>query len=238
MFFITVSNGLLETKHRKKIGSAVWEFMWLIDKVTKIDDEGFGWVLGGKPINLKDIKGIHPVNVSKNLKKLEDAGYIFITHTPYGLSIRVAKAKKSFSKKTKPQGLAKTLNHATISLSPISDNAKPNIGQDHYDNINKTNQYNTIFSEKDRKELISLFEPLNPNFEVLFSRKNQTEALRRMVEKFGRIKTENSIKAAASVAGKKYAPSITTPLQLEEKLGQLINYFKREKERGSMLVKI
>jgi hypothetical protein len=53
MFYITVSNGLLKDDHRKRIGSAVWEFMWLIDKITRIDEDGKGWVLGGKPINSK-----------------------------------------------------------------------------------------------------------------------------------------------------------------------------------------
>ena len=42
MYFITVSNGLLEKGHKKQMGSAVWEFMWILDKITKIDEEGIG----------------------------------------------------------------------------------------------------------------------------------------------------------------------------------------------------
>lgn len=245
MFFITVSNGLLEAKHRKKIGSAVWEFMWIIDKITKIDDEGIGWVWGGKPVNLKDIRlGVHPINTSKNLNKLEKAGYIFLTHTPYGIVIKVAKAKKRFSDNAKPQK-----KRFSDNAERFSDNAKPNktISIDNLNREDNTNKENNIyieknsdkiFTEKDRKELISLFKPLNPNFELLFARKSQAEALRRMVEKFGREKVEKSIQAATISAGQDFAPTITTPIELEIKLGKLIQFFKRQKSRGSMLVKI
>ena len=47
MFYISVSNGLLQGSHQARMGAAVWQFMWLIDKVTRIDADGWGWVLGG-----------------------------------------------------------------------------------------------------------------------------------------------------------------------------------------------
>ena len=128
-YYIEVTNNLLEKKHRKAMGTAVWEFMWFLDKITRIDDDGVGWVLGGKPINLDDIVaelGIHPVNVSKNLTKLEKAGYIHIIHAPYGMSVRVAKAKKRFSSKDKKS----FSDNAKPLPKTISENAKPNIRQD------------------------------------------------------------------------------------------------------------
>ena len=76
-FFIEITNNLLDPKHRKKMGTAVWEFMWCLDKITKIDEEGRGWILGGKPIQLKDISkelGILEHNISKNKNKLKKEG--------------------------------------------------------------------------------------------------------------------------------------------------------------------
>jgi len=99
MFYITISNGLLKDGHRKRMGEAVWEFMWLIDRITVIDEQGYGKVLGGKPIKLDEIANdleVHRDTVSSNLIKLEEHGYIEKTRTPYGLSIRVVKAKKRF----------------------------------------------------------------------------------------------------------------------------------------------
>lgn len=105
-FYIEVTNNLLEPKHRKNMGLAVWEFLWCLDKITKIDDDGVGWILGGKPINLKDIAddiGIHEANISRHINRLEKKGYIKIIHTPYGIVIGVFKAKKRFSKIVKPR---------------------------------------------------------------------------------------------------------------------------------------
>ncbi|MEK6882892.1 MAG: hypothetical protein AABY22_24930 [Nanoarchaeota archaeon] len=103
-FFIEITNNLLDPKHRKKMGTAVWEFMWCLDKITRIDEEGKGWILGGKPINLKDIKdelGIVEHNISKNLNKLKREGYLDLLRTPYGLVIKLWKAKKRFTDKGK-----------------------------------------------------------------------------------------------------------------------------------------
>jgi len=101
MFYIQVSNGLLRGAHRKTMGEAVWEFMWCIDKITRIDENGAGWVLGGKPINLKNITddmGVHATTASRNLNKLQKTGYLGLVHTPYGIKISVNKAKKIFKK--------------------------------------------------------------------------------------------------------------------------------------------
>lgn len=97
-FYISISNGLLKDNHQERMGTAVWQFMWLIDKVTKIDDKGDGWVLGGKPINLTDIgENRSKVTVSRNLQRLKQQGYIEIIHAPYGMIIKVKKAKKRFN---------------------------------------------------------------------------------------------------------------------------------------------
>lgn len=112
-FVIQVSSGLLQDGHIKKMGSAVWEFMWLLDKMTKIDSGGTGYVLGGKPIKLDDIAtgyykkngdyvpglGIHRLSVKRNIDKLERAKYIKRLRTPRGVVITIMKAKKRWAKK-------------------------------------------------------------------------------------------------------------------------------------------
>lgn len=101
MYYITVSNGLLSPEHKKKMGSAVWEFMWCLDKMTRIDDKGRGVVLGGKPIKLEEIGMGHDNTTSRNMHKLEDEGYITTTRTPFGMVIYINKPKKKFNKSEK-----------------------------------------------------------------------------------------------------------------------------------------
>ena len=105
-FYINITNKLLDPKHCKAMGSgsSVWEYMWCLDKMTTIDDKGVGWVLGGKPINLGDIASVigkAEQNISKNLHKLADSGYITLVRTPHGTKIGVYRAKKRFNDNVK-----------------------------------------------------------------------------------------------------------------------------------------
>lgn len=143
MFYINISNGLLNNSHRKRMGEAVWEFMWCIDKVTRVDENGVGYVLGGKPIKLSDIAngyknskgkfieglGCHENTVSRNLKRLVDEGYIAITRTPYGLVCKVWKTKKNFVDKSKKR------NTISVGRSTINGDS---IRSTQYGESNKT----------------------------------------------------------------------------------------------------
>jgi hypothetical protein len=84
-YIIPVSNGILDSRHRKRIGSAVWVFLFLIDKCTKEqEDNNGGWlglVLGGSPITARYIAehlGECERSVRRHLKQLEDGGYIVV----------------------------------------------------------------------------------------------------------------------------------------------------------------
>lgn len=99
---IEITNNLLEPKHIKAMGSAVWEYMWCLDKMTKIDEDGTGYVLGGKPVKLEELNkdlGKDQTNISTNLHKLQEAGYIDLKRTGYGNIITVCKAKKNSLRK-------------------------------------------------------------------------------------------------------------------------------------------
>lgn len=112
-YYISVSNGLLKDGHRKRMGSAVWEYMWFLDRTTRVDDDGIGWVLGGKPLILSELGIGHENTVSRNIHKLAKAGYITILRTPYGIKIGVYKAQKKFGHKrsTKNGGSQKVVDH-------------------------------------------------------------------------------------------------------------------------------
>lgn len=69
--------------------------------------------------------------------------------------------------------------------------------------------------------LIKLFEPVNPTYETLYKNKTQRSAIEALVKKFGEEKIRNTLIALPKIVIKKYAPQITTPLQLRDKLGSL-----------------
>jgi hypothetical protein len=90
------------------IGPAVWEFFWLLDKITSEDTEGVGWCLGRSPIKAQDIaKDLKesPETTRDNLTRLDRYGYIKRVRTPYGWIIGVLNSCKfDIWKAPVPQG--------------------------------------------------------------------------------------------------------------------------------------
>ena len=95
-YSIPLSNGLLCPEHRKRIGVAIWEFAWLIDRTTR-EEDGVGIVLGGKPIKYSEIAsdlGTSERTAAENCRRLAKEGYIRLDQTPHGNRFWVAKSKK------------------------------------------------------------------------------------------------------------------------------------------------
>lgn len=111
-FGIEIKNHLLEPKHVENMGTAVWLYMYLIDKITSVNEDGVGKVLGGKPLKYSEVKdelGISKDTYTRWIKKLEEYPYIESTLAPYGYSFKVLKAYKRFRKNHEPKRFRK--NH-------------------------------------------------------------------------------------------------------------------------------
>lgn len=101
-FGIEIKNNLLEPKHVEAMGQSVWLYMWLIDKMTSINEEGLGKVLGGKPIKYSEVKkelGVSQDTYTRWIQKLLEYPYITAVRTPYGIVFHVYKAYKKFGKR-------------------------------------------------------------------------------------------------------------------------------------------
>jgi len=96
-FYISVKNDLLEPKHFEQMGNSVWLYLWLLDKMTSINESGEGKVLGGKPIKYNDLgMGFSQRTYGRQIKQLQKFKYIKVLRTPYGYVFTVYKAKKYF----------------------------------------------------------------------------------------------------------------------------------------------
>lgn len=93
-------SGLLEPVHYKKIGSAIWLFLWCVSATTKdIEKDGITWgiVLGNKPIKRENLAakfGVAERTVQRWIEMLETEEYIKITRAPYGMIFTVRNSKK------------------------------------------------------------------------------------------------------------------------------------------------
>ena len=103
-YAIPVWNGILE--HREKIGPAIWEFFWCLDKITVEDENDTGWLLGKTPIDTKRIAddlSEHENTAHANMNKLAAEGYIIRKRTPRGYLIGVVNSRKFSARKSESQ---------------------------------------------------------------------------------------------------------------------------------------
>lgn len=229
MYYITVSNGLLSPDHKKRMGSAVWEFMWCIDKITRIDNKGFGLVLGGKPITLSEIGIGHDNTTSRNLSKLEEEGYILITRTPRGLVIKVAKAKKRFTKNGESP---KVVNHQKLYSSTKNGESPTRNGESNKTITVDNTDDKTIAETSSAKlvtELIKLFELVNPACKTMYGNTTQRKACELLIEEYGFEEVSKVISFLPKSNKIPFVPTITSPNQLWTKYQALKDGLERKK---------
>jgi hypothetical protein len=122
---ISVWNGIFD--HSQKIGLALWEFLWCIDKIT-IEKDGIGWVFGKTPVKVARIAndfGVCEKTVRIHLNQLKAFGYISTKKTPFGLVIGVKNSRKIWAPSPSPQHSGKELPES----STASGNSFPETAQ-------------------------------------------------------------------------------------------------------------
>ena len=239
-YYIEITNNLLDLKHRKAMKESVWLFMWLLDKMTSISEDGIGKVLGGKPIKYEEVNkelAISRPTYIRWIELLEKGFYINTIRAPNGLVITVNKAKKRFGRDVSKMTHHKRDRDVSNSDSDVSKMDSDVSNSDiQYKTINKDiNKDNTKEATPpvvadNINPLIEKFKPINPSYERLFGDKTQRAAIERMLKKFGQEKLEKIIDSLSVIFGQPYSPTITTPYLLERKMGDLIAYFKKRSQ--------
>jgi hypothetical protein len=103
--------------------------------------------------------------------------------------------------------------------------------------IKKNTVSNSIeLQSHDIPEIINLFKEVNPAYSKFFARKNQREAVSRLLVQWPRPKLDEIIKVLPQTNTHKYAPTITSPLELEDRMAKLIAFI--QKERNNPISKV
>lgn len=150
-FGIYVKNDLLEPKHYKAMGQAVWLYLWLLDKMTSISEQGSGKVLGGSPIKLATIAKDLPMSdksYTRYVEKLEINGYVTVLRTPYGYVFTVLKAKKKFGRDMKR---TVQMTERTVIVAGENRNCGGNKEDTTVDSTNTTSELRSGGDLKDKK---------------------------------------------------------------------------------------
>jgi len=96
-------------------------------------------------------------------------------------------------------------------------------------NNNKINCKPTVCG-KEINQLIEIFKAVNPTYTALYRNTTQRKALGEVVKVLGVDKTAGILGMLPQVNANRYAPKITTPVHLRDKLGQLKAFFDTYKQ--------
>lgn len=233
-YFITVKNGLLEPKHIKAMQvnsktSAIWCYLWFLDKITKIvetEEHGsLGVVLGGRPIKLQEIADdldLDIKTVRKMYHQLQEKGYIVNNRTPYGNIVSVTKAHKIFGQKPDipHSGRSKVLRELPQRGRSGTENGRSDVQKtvglgSENGRSNKTIQLdNTIIQytppPPPHEKITSMFDYWHTIIGIDQNRHNRTneQACERLLKRF----SDNEIKQLVGIVNKahqdRYAPKI------------------------------
>lgn len=199
----------------------------LYGEITALcNEKGFCWASNKY---FAELYSVSTTSVSLWIKNLSDNGYIEI------------EIEKNYSRKLYLKGvLRKVKGGFKENLKGVLKKVKYNNTVNNTNNIKDNNIAKQGFADtstgKQINELLKEFEEVNPM--INYGNKTQRKTLEEMIKKWGYEKTLNTIKASNKIQGEKFAPTITTPIQLKNKLGELLVYYKKETNNQPMFVKI
>lgn len=114
-------------------------------------------------------------------------------------------------------------------------NSRRNINKNDKNEKNDKNIVTNVTNDyEDVNQLIDKFKGVNPSYKLLFARKPQRKAVEEMIKEHGIDKMHEIMDRLPVIVTQPYAPSITTPIELQNKMGQLILFMaKSQNERAN-----
>ena len=200
-----------------------------VEKIMGMVGVEYGSPYWSENANFYDVlTELEMINISENGKKITIVNYDKRQDT------NLTDAERAKRYRDKKKGDKSVTN---VTKSSHNSNARLDKNRIDKNRINNNNITTAVAVADDLNSLIGMFKEVNPSYEKLYSNTTQRKALADMLSTHGRDKVEWSINFARRVYGKQYAPQITTPVQLEQKLGSLIAYAKsKEDEKPKIAV--
>lgn len=179
------------------------------------------------------ITGLHKLSLNTGishrslrtcLERLETTGELTSKTTNRFRILTIVKYSEYQDKKDK------TTSKTTSKLTSYRQtNDKQTTTNNNDNNENNENKYKQVIvgeQSSQVQEVFKVFYEINPT--IKFGNTTQRSAAERLIKKLGAEKTIASAKAAIAIYGQQFAPTITTPLQLEDKLAQLVAYYRKQ----------
>ena len=150
------------------------------------------------------------------LKELESVGYLNREKLPngrvvYDIAFSETQSAKSGLRVSDPKSQKGTMPKVHgAKTEPISNTV-----------VKSNTDKEVIQKGGDVGEIIESFRVVNPSVNRLFANKTQRAAVDRLLKQYGIEKLKQMVAFLEHSNSQRYAPTITTPLQLEIKMGEL-----------------
>lgn len=131
----------------------------------------------------------------------------------------------------------KELKRLSVGIPTVDDMAtQVRLGKD---SIGKDREGEDTTASKESEDvsfIINLFKEVNPSYKKLFANTSQRKAVSRMVDTHGKEKLQKMIVLLPKSNVMDFMPVITTPCQLEDKMGQLATAWQKYKNKEPLIL--
>lgn len=237
--FIQIPMQLIDDKELEQIDRLLYGIIYIYEHMQ------YGTCIAGNK-SLADTLNTTVRVIQNSLNNLERRGYIERDYKDISKRNRIRIRSKIALKYVPPIGDRQpTSDPQVIDVPPIGDRHERPIG-DHSNNniVIRTNDNNVAAQEsaagisgKELNEVMERFMSVNPNIGRLYANKSQRAALERLIKQYGREKIEGAINILPQSNSLPFAPTITTPIQLEYRLADLVAFWKKERSRNQSMRK-
>lgn len=221
--YVPIANEIIEHLARFLINGETMRVLWVIFRKT------YGFNKKEDAISLSqfvEATGMKKPEVCRALRKLESMKII-------GKTANAVANKYVFIKNYdlwKPLAKQPTLAKSPTSVGRIAKKRWQN------SHIQKTVSKDTITKDIEPQaaligELIKSFEGMNPNTKSLYGRPPQRKASLNLIETHGLERAKKAIAYVEANRDDRFCPSITTPIQLQEKWAQLEDYGRKKNSK-------
>lgn len=169
--------------------------------------------------------------------------YIINHHKHQSESPKIEQGVHRILSKISPEVLSKLISpyhmdtlcirYPTLLNLTLLNSTKPNLTKPNVNNEDEDKSSGVLIAE-----IIQLFSEVNPSYQRFFSNKTQRGSVERMLETHGFETLEKVIGILPETNKLKYVPTITTPIQLEDKWASLEANLKKLKSETTKLVKV
>lgn len=227
--YTKIANELIEKLAKVKMSGQAWQVLFAIIRKLYGHNKKSDWI---EYSQVMEITGLPKSRVCEAVATLRENGIITQKRNGKRQIIEIIKDFDSVPQKRIVPVFRKHRSVKTDSIVPFSRTTKETITKE-------TITKDIIAAEpepepshsKDVADIIDIFVKAG-NKTLRFGNITQRTACERLIADLGIQKVLTRARYAVSVQTDRYAPNITTPLELEQKMHKLETYYQREKNEG------